>query len=214
MNRASLPKDKLLQLMAYADGELEGEDLASVEKLVAENAEAKRFVESLGALGDHIRLVGDPEPKITLEGIAETVMARIEREERKANTQKRIVVDLAQVRAERAQMAGRTGGGAWKVGAFVAAALALAAGAVFMLRGEQPGAHNTPQVQPQSQSAHPQLPIQLPKENVLASIAAGVDVESLDAPEAVSVFYVPAVNAAANANASSVVVWIEDEVKQ
>lgn len=213
MNRATLPKDKLLQLMAYADGELEGDDLASVEKLVAENAEAKRFVDSLGVLGNHIRFAGDPEPKITLDGIADTVMARIDREERKANTQKRIVVDLAQVRAERAQMAGRTGGGAWKVGAFVAAALAIAAGAIFMLRGEQPGAQNTPQVQPQAHSALPQLP-QLPKENVLASIAAGVDVESLDAPEAVSVFYVPAVNAAANANASSVVVWIEDEVKQ
>jgi hypothetical protein len=213
MNRAALPKDTLLELMAYADGELAGEERARAERLIAENADAKRFVASLGVLGSHVRREEAELGSLPADGIADAVMARI-------GGAQAGVVDLAAARAQRSAAVRGPGRSAWKFGVVaVAAALALAAGAVFMLRGEQLGAQNDSPRPPGQHTSLLPSPLPSPrspspsKENVLASIVAGVDVESLDAPQAVSVFYVPAMNAAANANASSVVVWIEEEVK-
>lgn len=218
MKTTTLSKDTLLELMAYADGELEGGDRERIEKLVAESDEAKAFVQNLEALGGHIRLAGDPEPTITLDGIADTVLARIEREERKAPTQKRIVVALDEIRAgqDKRKAARATPAGApWKpVAGVVVAALALAASVAMLMREDKPGASNQPQApKPEQQQSAPRPTQPDGVKEVLAAMTQGVDVETVDAPQAVSVFYVPAMNAAAGANVSSVVVWIEDEVK-
>lgn len=211
--KTTLPKDTLLELMALSDGELEGADRERVEKLVAESVEAKAFVQNLETLGATIRLAGDPEPVITLDGIADTVLARVDREERRAHTQKRIVVDLAalgEVRAGNARAQGGVRRGSrWKAPVAVAVGvLALAASVTMLMRDEKPGATRPQNPPPLATQPVPQPP----KENVLAVLSEGVDVETVDAPQAVSVFYVPAMNAV-GANASSVVVWIEDEVK-
>lgn len=209
MKTTTLSKETLLDLMAYADGELEGADRERIEKLVADSAEAKAFVANLETLGASIRLAGDKEPTITLDGIADTVLARAEREERRAHTQKRIVVDLDQVRAGAVRAPKKRSAG-WATPVAVAAGvLALAASITMLMRDEKPGASTDPQRGAPPSATQPSPP--QPKE-MLAALTEGVDVETVDAPQAVSVFYVPAMNAV-GANASSVVVWIEDEVK-
>jgi hypothetical protein len=218
MKAATLPQDTLLELMAYADGELEGADRERIEKLVAESAEAKAFVQNLEVLAGHVRLVasaqapGLGESRVKVDGIADAVLACIEREE--GNAAPANVVALDDVRAVHAERrTPKAAAGRWRVAAGLAAAtLALAASVFVVMRGEAPTAVRDPRPStPPSQL----LPSPLPQVDAVKEVLAtvGVDVETVDAPQAVSVFYVPAMNASASANASSVVVWIEDEVK-
>jgi anti-sigma factor RsiW len=55
----SLDEQQMLDVMAYADGELAGEELARVEALVGSDEEAKELYASLQALGDGVRGVLD-----------------------------------------------------------------------------------------------------------------------------------------------------------
>ncbi len=73
----TLPRDTMLELMAYADGELDGEAHARVEALVASNEEARRVVLALDDLGEWVR-EGSGVALAAADGIAELVMARVE----------------------------------------------------------------------------------------------------------------------------------------
>lgn len=111
--------EKMLQLMAYADGELSGAEKKEVEALLAKDPEAKQFVAEIMNLGELVKL-GHSEKEID---VTEAVMAAVKEQpqaEKKSN-----VVSLADRRS-------RT-----KTGAIVIAALALAAGVVFYSRPKE-----------------------------------------------------------------------------
>src|SRR5262249_26859489 len=73
-----LTRDAMIELMALADGELEGEARTRAEKLVAESDEARRILQSMRspALGTFVAdSVAARSP--AADGIADAVMARL-----------------------------------------------------------------------------------------------------------------------------------------
>jgi hypothetical protein len=76
----SLPRETMLELMALADGELEGEAKARAEARVAGNAEARRTVDAFRA--SHLATALDDAMKSRADaagadGIADAVMQRV-----------------------------------------------------------------------------------------------------------------------------------------
>ena len=205
----TLPRATMMELMAYADGELDDDTRARVEELLATNAEARGVAEALGALGEDVReaVLGRVIPRA--DGIADAVMKRL-------GGHGPVDADMG----KRDGPVGRTGGAhSLPAGASVAqvlpigtarqvrvaiaaaavSALALAAGYAFVVRSavDKLGAP---------------APAPLASAEAPDGTGQGVEVEQLDSPDrSVSMMYLPAVAAAANANASTVVVWITDE---
>jgi anti-sigma factor RsiW len=185
----SLSRETMLELMAFADGELEGEDRARVERLVAESSEARSVVEAMRSPAIGAWLEGEmAERAAAADGIAAAVMAKL---------------------PKRAPARGRSPAVVISIGA----ALALAAGVALILRsqGASTAVHgpvasvDTPSVDMQPPPSMAQRPTQ------------GVEVDEVDSPSRdISVFEIPVVGAAAaNANGpSSVVIMIEDEGKK
>jgi anti-sigma factor RsiW len=153
--------ERAMKLMAYADGELEGEELAEVEKWLAEDANAIRFATDVAKLGDLVKL-GHPKRELD---IADAVMAQLE--EKPAAK----VVPL-QPRAGAREKKRNTVG-------WVVAGLALAASVFFVTRSKQDD--EAPLARTTSPLAQPQ--------HAAAAVTGSVDVES--AGNSVSVIYVP-----------------------
>ncbi len=181
----SLDEQQMLDVMAYADGELEGEDGDRVAKLVEDDAEAAELFASLRAIGDGVRSSFDV-PNID---VRDAVMREI-----KPN-------DLDKARIKRTARTRMT-----VVGASL---LAIAAAVAFYMReqAKETGAQNTP---PTSST-----------QTVLASSSAtGVEVDFVDTPSPVSVFYVPAEKTMTGAEGKtsetpdSVVVWVDDNAAE
>lgn len=194
----TLSSDIMLKLMAYADGELAGDDLTEVEDILATNADAVRFVNDIANLGDivqegHASCAGKA---IASFDIADAVMAKIEAEPKAAlegsqSAPVSPVTGVSSLAAERAKRSRRT-----QVGAGVAAVLALAAAVFLVARPQEtpmapaPVAANTTPAPEPSNGA----PVE-------------VDVTATDTPgQSVSVFYLPA----ANEVTTSVVVWVDE----
>ncbi|HEY1958374.1 MAG TPA: hypothetical protein VGH28_22310 [Polyangiaceae bacterium] len=173
----SLTQEQMLDVMALADGELEGDDRARAEKLVESDAEAKELLASLHAIGDGVRGAVD------YEGIdvRDAVMAKLTPNE----------FDKARIkRTARTRMI--------VVGASL---VALAAAVLFYVRTVR---------EPVTSQNGPRAPSSA---EVLASMSsAGVQVDVVDTPTQVSVFYVPAERASPSAKEPppSVVVWVDD----
>ncbi|HEX7666472.1 MAG TPA: hypothetical protein VF407_18225, partial [Polyangiaceae bacterium] len=76
----SLSREEMMQVMSYADGELEGAALARAEALVGANDEAAQLVRELRTLGDCVRVV-EEERKLERAPIdvAGDVMSAIEK---------------------------------------------------------------------------------------------------------------------------------------
>jgi anti-sigma factor RsiW len=187
----SLSRETMMELMALADGELQGADRERVERLVAENGEARRVVDAMRSPTIGAWLEGEvAERTAAADGIADAVMAKL---------------------PVRVGARGRSPAVVISIGA----ALALAAGVALILRsqGGTTEAHEpvasveTPSVdmRPPPVVAQAQRPTQ------------GVEVDDVDSPSrGISVFEIPVAGAAA-ANAkgpSSVVIMIEDEGKK
>jgi anti-sigma factor RsiW len=201
----SLPHETMIDLMAYADGELEADARARVDELLRTNDEARRVLDAMGALGDVVREGADARAEAAgIDEIAEEVITRIERAE-PTGKGTQIVVPIAEARASREGRGGRV--------AVAIAVFALAAGVFLVLRsnGTSPVADNAPHepppvVQPVSPSA-PVAPSAVPAE-VAAADDDGVDLEEVSSTKnKVNVFFMPSGNAGA---AASVVVWIDD----
>ena len=197
----TLSKDVMMELMAYADGELEPTEMARVERLIAADADAKRLVESLGVLGEVVVQMHDAPHAAATEGLVDDIMARVEKEgaPRKSSMRPPRVVDLRDRRENRLKVTGA-----------IIAMVALAAGIVVTTRKAN---EDTPSHVAQGGTAHtaPTTPTQVapgpgpgPDTQVAA---AGVDVDQVDTKNDVQVFYLPS---SVQANASSVVVWIDD----
>jgi anti-sigma factor RsiW len=217
----SLSSENMLKLMAYADGELEGDEREEAEKLLATDPDSVRFVEQLGGLGDLARLgyAAKTGKSVAKFDIADTVMSLA----KPSN-----VSSLAAAR-ERNTAAGG-GGGAQKnknenenkkkgsgatVGVAIVAVLALAASVfVFaqhrtdetpMARG--PAVRDTAAQAGQPGQAAPATSVASTVEPSGRSSGAGVDVSTVNSPgNSVSVFYLPT----ANELSTSVVVWVDE----
>ncbi len=197
----SLSSNNMMTLMAYADGELEGSDLEEAHRLLATDPDSVRFVEQIAGLGEivtrgHEAGAGEVIAKFD---VADSVMA-LANNANNSNKDSEKTSNVASLAAARAKR-----GNSMKIGAGIAAALALAA-SIFLFAqhrtDEAPMASGTPTgalVQPAAPG------------NVVAAVAttggSGVTVSTVNSPgNAVSVFYLPT----ANELSTSVVVWVDE----
>lgn len=202
----SLSHETILELMSFADGELEGADKERVERLVADNDEARRVVESLrgGEVGAWLSSAMDERAvRGGADCIADDVMAAI------AQPSAGGVASLANHRAR-----GPARSRVPIAGAAVVAVLAMAAAAILYIDG---GAPKPGERAPVASVGTPHLDFQVPSATVAQAnenptAPAGVEVNEIDAPSrGVSVFEIPGAAAAAVAGPSSVVVWVEED---
>ncbi|MEO7113251.1 MAG: hypothetical protein ABI183_22620 [Polyangiaceae bacterium] len=205
----SLSHETMLDVMAYVDGELEGDALDRTESLLASDEDASRLALELRTLGDCVRIIQtDRAQGRNPDEIADDVM--------KALDKKIVAIAPLATRRRNAIIVGS-----------ISTAFAIAAAWFLLVNNDSPlpGAplpQTVAQVSVQPPIAVPAIPTQTPtqvgvdpeKMAAEAYLQSGVDIESVDSPKhEVSVFYVPG-TASANPNASSVVVWIgEDEQK-
>ncbi len=199
----SLPHQTVLQLMALADGELDGADKERAERLVAENEEARRIVETMrGAeVGSWLgQAMTDRAGVAGADGIAAAVMAKLGSGG---------VVSLSDRRARRSPR--------WQVAiAGATAALALAAGvAAYVHSGEKRADERAPVASVGIPPVDFQAPSAIMAQQAGPAPVDGVEVNEIDAPSrGVSVYEIPAAAAAALASpsrASSVVVWVDED---
>jgi hypothetical protein len=199
----SLSKDDLLQLMAYADGELDEGEIPGVLALLEKSDEARRILEQHSAVGEWVRASGEEHAVAArADDIAGNVMDRIA-QLRGAN------VTPLDSRTKSARTRER-------VMAFGVVCAAAAAVSLFYLwpfarpatteRG--PAAGSTESAPLASGSSVPAAPIQVA---AAEPEGEGTDVQAVESPNhPVSIFYMPAATGP-NAHASSVVVWIGEE---
>jgi negative regulator of sigma E activity len=197
---STISAETMLELMAYADGELDGDDLARIESLIATDPDAERVVSTMHTLGDCVRVTEGERrvPKI-VDRIADDVMAKIE-----AEKARRTVVPLQPrpIRLRNAIVAGS-----------ISAAIAMAAGwAMFVRPPDDAPAATVAVIAPVAPKAVPTAAPVTPT----TPDGTGVDLNQVESPAGqVSVFYVPAIAAGgiADENVSSVVLWLGDDGK-
>ena len=188
----SLSSDNMLKLMAYADGELEGAELEEAQKLLATDPDSVRFVEQIAGLGEivaqgHRAGAGKTVAKFD---VADSVMASLGKESGK-------VTSITSARK-------KSGNSSVKIGAGIAAALALAAS--FFLFAQ----HRTDEA-PMASNNNAVPAVQTNPTQSVAAVSttggSGVSVSAVDSPgSTVSVFYLPT----ANELSTSVVVWVDE----
>ncbi len=190
----TLAEKEMLDVMAYADGELEADEAARVEGMVTASVEARELLASIRALGEGVRAAAPTGSAASLE-ITDEIMGRLVPNE----------LDRARLKRHgRVRMA------------FVAASVAAIAAAVFLYVRQgaetpQQATNQGPAV-PVATAPLTTAPVPTPDPSgALAQLRSrSVEVDSVDTgSHAVSVFYVD--NApAADTPAQSVVVWIDD----
>jgi hypothetical protein len=199
----SLPQETMLQLMAFADGELEGEEQARIETLVAQSTEARQVVDALRSpvLGAWLNEEMNARA-VAADGIADAVMASLGKAEPAGKGREGEVVRLAD-----------RGGRKVVVGAVVAA-LALAAGVALYVGsvGSGPDAAKAPV----ASVGVPSVDVQPPPAAVAQRPSQGVEVDEVDSPaRGFSLFEIPVggspAGAANAAGPSSVVIMIDDD---
>ena len=162
-----LSQEDMLAVMAYADGELEGDELERVKKLLDESDQASELLASLHAIGDGVRSSIDPKDI----DIRDVVMARLPPS------------DLDTARLRRTQRTRMT-----------------------LVVGCLPGSSKRPSPPPSSSTSvtepgrtgHTRRILQEPHRTTPClprPAITGVQVDFVDTPSAVSVFYVPAESA-------------------
>jgi hypothetical protein len=218
----SLSRETMTELMALADGELQGEARTRAEKLAAESPEARRLVEAMRspALGEWLAEAEATDARMSgADGIADAVMGKIDAARKDAGIEG--VVRLSGARPRRS---GITRGQVAAVAGF----LALAATILLYMRNDREGSDTAAPVAsvvaPVATAPSAELP-PVPPVNAVAQAAhpdpaaPGVEVDEIDSPaHGVTVFEIPASGMAAAASGGappSVVIMIEDEpVKQ
>jgi anti-sigma factor RsiW len=197
----SLPPETMMDLMAYADGELDTSERSRVEELLRSSDEARRVVAAMGTLGDVVRSADAERSPASLQvadGIVDDVMATLAREDVTRPALKK-VVPIGAARPRRA-------------GVYVGATLgALAAGVLLFLQSSRSGPPVIVDDRGMPSAAHaPVAPSPMPSAVASAdSESPGVDLEEAESAQGkVDVFFTPS---PARAGAvASVVVWIDD----
>jgi hypothetical protein len=204
----SLSPEMMLELMQYADGELDEAARERVEALLRANEEARGVVEAMGALGEVVREgVEDRAATHTAaDGIADGVMAALLHDA--GVGQGGGVVPIDRARPARRARTGMTSAGV--------AAFALAAGVFLFVTTKAPAPvakeDPVPSAPPTVESPAAAAP------EAVAAVAAvakgdvlGVDLEEVRSiRNKVNVFFVPPPEAPGSPAAASVVVWIDD----
>lgn len=224
----SLPRETMMELMALADGELDGDAKAHAELLASVNPEARRFVLSIehDEVGAFLASAfAERAGACQVDTIAETVLARIRSLANRGADgalieglrERPLLADGAVSLCPRPdEPDGREAGARlWKFSprrrtAAVCGALALAAGLAFYA-GQRP---RTDETSPEATNLDLALSA---TSTTLAGQASmqGVEVDEIDSPvHDISVFEITGSAAAAAANPSrpsSVVIWVEEE---
>ena len=192
----SLSSENMMKLMAYADGELDGDELDEAHKLLASDADAARFVQQIAGLGDILERGHEDRSGKTVASfdVADAVMALVKNETKSdAKPAVKVVVSLAAARAKK--------NNGIKIAGGIAAVLALAA-SIFVFA--QHRTDETPMANGPSAVAvlSPE-----PAATTSTGTGTGVDVSTVNSPgNSVSVFYLPT----ANEMSTSVVVWVDE----
>lgn len=217
MNRKPLksagdPSD--LDLMLYADGELEGEERAAVEAYIARVGAGSTKIAQFNLVSSLVRDQAlDGAGKA--DGLADAVMAKIAAEDASAKeAPPRAPIALASApRALKAQARGERSANDNARGIFALAVVAVAAAAGLMIWGRMDA---TPQHAPIAISTtSPQSPV--PPASVTSATPApegdnepGVEVAAVDFGARMgTIFYVPTKESASNV--TTTVVWLNDD---
>lgn len=200
----SLSEQTILDLMAYADGQLDGGSAKRIEKLVARDEEARKVLESMQTLTECIQIVeGDrPETHVDVDGIVDSVMKTIST----------LPIPVDEERPRKLLRAGTAG--------VVSFLVAIAAGwALFGPPNDPPTKEQLAAAETVLASRKPRVltPVPVaPPQAVAAKEPAplepgGVELDHVESPShEVSVFYVPAIAVSEENTSTSVVVWIGD----
>ena len=178
----SSASERMMKLMAYADGELGASERLEVERWLLSDGRAAETVNAFAELGDVVQLGyrgSATATSVASFDIADTLMAVVEKESAPAAHTAPVPSNVVPFRSRRA-------------GVIAAAALALAASVFLMTRAkdEQPIARG-PSAQPAPATVS----------------SGGVDVDLHETPESsVSVFYLPSETNLT----TSVVVWVDE----
>jgi anti-sigma factor RsiW len=216
--KAGIPSD--LELMLYADGELEDERIADVEAFLAREPNARRKLTSLGFVSGLVRerAVASASPA---DGIADALMAQITAEAGTNGVVHAVATPLREVPApmKLAPVAPRPTKAANdnSRGIFALAAAAIAAAAALMIWGRSAEVHpdiasNPPTAQTEARPLVVTPPAQIKVVEPVADADGehGVEVAAVDFGARMgSIFYVPTGSAASNA--TTTVVWLNDE---
>jgi anti-sigma-K factor RskA len=197
----SLSSENMMKLMAYADGELEGDERLEAEKLLATDPDSVRFVEQLGGLGELVELgyAAKAGKTVAKFDIADSVM-----------TLAKPAAKVSSLAAAREKSEKKKSGGGAKVGVAIVAVLALAA-SVFLVaqhRNDETPMAKGPAVRETAAQPAPATTVASTASGTTGgSSGAGVDVSTVNSPgSSVSVFYLPT----ANELSTSVVVWVDE----
>lgn len=216
--KAGTPSD--LELMLYADGELEDERFSAVEAFLAREAGAHRKLSSLGLVSGLVREQAIASASLA-DGIADALMAQIAAEAGTNGVVHAVQTPLREVASPMAvspiahQVAKPANDNSR--GIFFLAAAALAAAAALMIWGRaglQPEVASNPSPA-QTTAARPLLvtppaPAKVVDTAPDADDEHGVEVAAVDFGARMgSIFYVPTGSAASNA--TTTVVWLNDE---
>ncbi len=206
----SLSRETMLDLMAFADGEIDAEARERVDKLVRDDAEAARVVTAIRSAELRPWLVQAFEQRAhRADGIADAVMARLDG----GGAPSAIRADSGDVQLPQRARSRSTPRAA--VAGFGGVALAIAAGVALYLRvgderavPQQPSAAGATSSQPViARQEGPGSPA--PSTHESAPSGSGVEVDEIDSSMRVSIFELAAM--ADTSTPSSVVVWIDDE---
>jgi anti-sigma factor RsiW len=216
--KAGTPSD--LELMLYADGELDGERSAAVEAFLAREAEPRSKLSSLSFVSRLVReqALASASPA---DGIADALMAQIAAETVTNGVVHASPIPLREVSSptQGSPIAGHTAKPANDNarGIFFLAAAALAAAAALMIWGR--GSHQSEVASnpapAQTMAARPLVVTPTAPTKVVDSAPDaddehGVEVAAVDFGARMgSIFYVPTGSAASNA--TTTVVWLNDE---
>ncbi len=212
----SLPRDTMLELMALADGELEGQARERAERLVADSQEARRVLEAMRGpeLGTWLE-EAESSRVAAADGIADAVMAKVAAGVSPSAAGRPLAAAPHEDGGVVRLAAPRRGRAAWVP---VVTVLALAAGAALVVRSVR---RDETEAAPVASVTMPGLkPDGVPAASSVASLPnawpkQGVEVDEIDSPSrGVSVFEIPMRSAAAAAGSaapSSVVIWIDEE---
>jgi hypothetical protein len=205
----SLSPETMLELMALADGELEGGARERAEKRVAEDAEARRVWEAMRAphlgawLGEAMERSAE---EAGADGIADAVMAQIEAPPASEEMPVVRVGRVQPIRGSRLRVAVAMG----------VVGLALAAAVALFARSREGSVDSRT---PVASVGAPSMDYEAPATSGgVQQVGSGqsVEVDEIDSPSrGISVFEIPLRSAAAAAagkeHPSSVVIWIDDD---
>jgi anti-sigma factor RsiW len=193
----SLSRETTLELMALADGELDGEARERAEKLLDQNEEARRLVGALRSGVPAVRAwLGETFERHSpsADGIANVVMARLEGSIRSPAATAPIVRPPPKARRS------------WRVRVAVASGgLAIAALVIIHVFSGKPGDDRASIAAVGPSSGTKGAPGEIAKAS-----GEGVEVEEIDSAKRVSIFEISGVTA----SAQSVVVWIDDDQEE